>query len=91
MVATFCESVFGVFQLVVWFGFGLGFLVFSFGGDFLSFFFFTLLLFLFPLLRTKSRAQRPGARAAPSHPAGALQRSALLFQERNQRMQLLQA
>lgn len=47
MVATFCESVFGVFQLVVWFGFGLGFLVFSFGGDFLSFFFLLCFSFFF--------------------------------------------
>jgi len=46
MFATFCESVFGVFELMVWFGFWFGlFLVvlvlgmFSLGGDFLSYFF----------------------------------------------------
>lgn len=49
--ATFCESVFGIFELEVWFTLFffvfvfVFFDIFSFGGDFLSFLFVSLFLF----------------------------------------------
>lgn len=65
MFATFCESVFGIFELVVWFGFGLIFFFLgmcSFGGDFLSFLLyfslsFSLLFFPFFLSFVETEEQ----------------------------------
>lgn len=46
MFATFCKSVFGKFQLVVWFGFGFGVL----GGFIVFYFDFVFFLLLFSVV-----------------------------------------
>lgn len=94
MFATFCESVFGIFELVVWFGFGLIFfflvcvlleVIFSLLCFSLSFSFSFFFLFpFFPSLRQKSKAVKtteaksPRAPSPSLHPQSALQSFTLL-------------